>query len=192
MTPGTSNLSRLRKIALREIWADEARDFTPWLANEQNLQLLSETLETDLRLEGTEHNVGQYRADIVCKDLNNDEWVLIENQLERTNHAHLGQLITYAAGLEAVSIVWIAESFNEQHRAALDWLNEMTIDDVNFFGLEIELWRIDNSREAPKFNVVSRPNSWTKASNADQSFLSASPPGSIRDEPDGEVINGGS
>jgi len=162
MTVITDELARLQPIDVRDIWKDEARNFTPWLAKQENLDVLAATLEMDLRLEATEQNVGHYRADVVCKDLNNDDWVLVENQLERTDHSHLGQLITYAAGLEAVSIVWIAKTFSEPHRAALDWLNEMTGDSVNFFGLEIELWRIDDSRIAPKFNLASKPNFWTK------------------------------
>jgi hypothetical protein len=88
--------------------------------------------------------------------------VLIENQLERTDHTHLGQLLTYAAGLSAVTIVWVAEAFTEEHRATLDWLNEITEDRFNFFGLEIELWRIGDSPVAPKFNIVSKPNDWSK------------------------------
>ncbi|MEJ7591282.1 MAG: DUF4268 domain-containing protein [Planctomycetaceae bacterium] len=106
--------------------------------------------------------LGPYRADIVCKDTTDGSLVLIENQLEKTDHTHLGQLMTYAAGLDAVTIVWIAERFTEEHRAALDWLNEITSEKVSFFGLEIELWRIGNSPIAPKFNVVSKPNDWTK------------------------------
>ena len=88
--------------------------------------------------------------------------MLIENQLERTDHSHLGQLLTYAAGLEAVTVVWIAERFTDEHRAALDWLNEITDEGFSFFGLEIELWRIGDSPMAPKFNMVSHPNDWTK------------------------------
>lgn len=88
--------------------------------------------------------------------------MLIENQLERTDHSHLGQLMTYAAGLNAVTIVWIAERFTEEHRAALDWLNERTDDTINLFGLEIELWRIGDSQIAPKFNIISQPNDWTR------------------------------
>jgi hypothetical protein len=92
----------------------------------------------------------------------NDQWALIENQLERTDHRHLGQLLTYAAGLNAVTIVWIAERFTEEHRAALDWLNEITGEGTDFFGLEIELWRIGDSPAAPKFNMASKPNDWSR------------------------------
>lgn len=106
--------------------------------------------------------LGPFRADILCKDTVNNQWVLIENQIERTDHTHLGQLLTYASGLKAVTIVWIARRFTDEHRAALDWLNEITDSRFNFFGLEIELWRIGDSPIAPKFNIVSQPNDWSK------------------------------
>jgi hypothetical protein len=115
-----------------------------------------------LDLEAQEKDVGPFRADILCKDTATDSWVLIENQLERTDHCHLGQLITYAAGLDAVTIVWITERFTEEHRAALDWLNERTDEKINFFGLEVELWRIGDSPLAPKFNIISQPNEWSR------------------------------
>ena len=140
----------------------EASDFTPWLVEEENISLLGETIGVELEVEAQEKNVGPFRADILCKDTVTDKWVLIENQLERTDHSHLGQLLTYAAGLEAVTVVWIAEGFTDEHRAALDWLNEITDEKFSFFGLEIELWRIGDSPMAPKFNVVSHPNDWTK------------------------------
>jgi len=132
-----NNLGRLEAVDLRNIWTSEAGEFTPWLAEENNLALLGETIGIELELEAQEKNVGPFRADILCKDTANGHWVLIENQLERTDHTHLGQLMTYAAGLKAVTIVWIAHHFTEEHRAALDWLNEITDDRFNFFGLEI-------------------------------------------------------
>src|SRR3954466_6629208 len=98
---------------------------------------------------------------ILCKDIENDHWVLIENQLEKTDHSHLGQLLTYASGLEAATIVWIAARFTEEHRSTLDWLNKITDDSFRFFGLEVELWRIGQSPAAPKFNIVSKPNAWS-------------------------------
>jgi len=158
---------------LRTAWTDEARDFTPWLAQEDNLALLGEAIGLELELERVEMSVGPYRADILCKDTLTGNWVLIENQLERTDHSHLGQLLTYAAGLNAVTIVWIAARITDEHRAALDWLNDITGEDINFFGLEIQLWRIGGSHHAPKFNIVSQPNDWTKA------FISHPPSGNI-------------
>lgn len=162
----TNTLGRLEKIDLREVFATEAGDFTPWLAQPENLKLLGEAIGIDLALEAQEKDVGSFRADILCKDAATDNWVLIENQIERTDHNHLGQLLTYAAGLQAVTIVWIAERFTEEHRATLDWLNERTDEQINFFGLEIELWRIADSPIAPKFNIVSQPNDWSRTVKA--------------------------
>lgn len=155
-------LGRLQSVELRDAWENEAGDFTPWLAREENLKLLGDTIGVELEAQAVEKEVGPFRADILCKDTANGHWVLIENQLEKTDHNHLGQLLTYAAGLDAVIIVWVAKQFTEEHRAALDWLNRETGDNVNLFGLEIELWKIGNSPVAPKFNVVVKPNEWTK------------------------------
>ena len=157
-------LGRLERVKLREAWSTEAQDFTPWLAREENLAILGETLEVELQPEAQEKNVGPFRADILCRNADDGgTWVLIENQLERTDHLHLGQLLTYAAGLNAVTICWIAASFTDEHRAALDWLNEITDERFHFFGLEVELWRIGNSDPAPKFNLVSKPNDWRRS-----------------------------
>jgi hypothetical protein len=156
-------LGRLARVDLREGWVGEATDFTPWLAQAENIALLGESIGIELEVESQEKSVGPFRADILCRDTINSHYVLIENQLERTDHQHLGQLLTYAAGLEAVTIVWVASRFTEEHRAALDWLNNATTSAFNFFGLEIELWKIGDSAMAPKFNVVSQPNDWSKA-----------------------------
>ncbi|MBF0383455.1 MAG: DUF4268 domain-containing protein [Magnetococcales bacterium] len=158
-----SPLGQLQRVELRTIWQTEDCDFTPWLAQEENLAILGKTIGIDeLEHEATEKEVGPFRADILCKAFG-DQFVLIENQLEQTDHKHLGQLLTYAAGLNAATIVWIASPFTDEHRATLDWLNEVTNDDLHFFGLEIELWRIGDSVPAPKFNIISKPNDWTKS-----------------------------
>jgi hypothetical protein len=162
MENNKNKLGKLQQVELRNIWTSEADDFTPWLAQKENLILLGDAIDIELELEAQEKNVGPFRADILCKDTATDNWVLIENQLEKTDHIHLGQLLTYASGLKAVTIVWIAKVFTEEHRAALDWLNEITDDRFNFFGLEVELWQIGSSEVAPKFNVVSKPNDWSK------------------------------
>lgn len=158
----TPTLGQLEEVGLREIWKSEAGDFTPWLAQEENLRLLGETVGLDLELERQEQEVGAFRADLLCKNTLDDSWVLIENQIERTDHTHLGQILTYAAGLEAVTVIWVAETFTDEHRAALDWLNEITEEKFTFFGLEVELWRIGDSNPAPKFNIVSKPNDWSR------------------------------
>lgn len=161
-----TKLGTLRKIELRNIWQTEDQDFTPWLAGEDNIQILGDTLGIELEVEAQEKEVGPFRADILCKNLLDDSWVLIENQLEKTDHKHLGQILTYAAGLKAVTIVWIAQRFTDEHRATLDWLNQVTEDKFQFFGLEVELWQIGDSAAAPKFNVVSKPNEWSRVVGA--------------------------
>ena len=156
-------LGRLERVNLRKAWEAEDRHFTPWLARPENLAVLAETLGLDLETKAQEEQVGPFRADILCKEIGSDAWVLIENQLERTDHTHLGQLMTYAAGLDAVTVIWIAASFTDEHRAALDWLNSITDERFRFFGLEVELWRIGESPPAPKFNIVSKPNDWSRS-----------------------------
>jgi hypothetical protein len=158
-------LGRLTRVELREVWKNEASNFTPWLAQRENLALLAESMglgSDGLELQGQEQAVGPFRADILCKNTEDESLVLIENQLEQTDHRHLGQLLTYAAGLKAVTLVWIAERFTAEHRAALDWLNEITDEGCHIFGFEIELWKIGSSQAAPKFNVVVQPNEWVR------------------------------
>ena len=159
----TKSLGKLERVELRKVWTFEDKNFTPWLAEEANLELLSKTIGIDLAFEDQERSIGPFRADILCKSVDDDSWVLIENQIERSDHRHLGQLLTYAAGLQAETIVWIASTFTEEHIAALDRLNEITNEECRFFGLEIELWKIGDSEIAPKFNVVSKPNNWSKS-----------------------------
>lgn len=149
---------RLVRVDLRTGWLNEATDFTPWLARPENLSLLAETLGLTLELQTREASVGPFRADIVCRVPEDDRLVLIENQLERTDHDHLGKLVTYASSLEAAIVVWIAGRFTEEHRGALDWLNRMTRESLHFFGVEVELWRIGNSPVAPRFNIVAQSN----------------------------------
>lgn len=172
-----SGLGRLERVGdLRATWADEARDFTPWLARDENLALLADFLglgPDGLELEAVERLVGPYRADILCRRTDDGSWVLIENQLERTDHSHLGQIVTYAAGLDAGLVVWIAAQVTAEHRAAVDWLNRIAGEDgPSFFALEIELWRIDGSRAAPRFNAVASPNDWSRQASRAKATLS--------------------
>lgn len=153
-------LGSLELIPLREYWEHEAHQFTPWLAD--NIDQLGEALGLNLEVEGTEVRVGPYRADIFAHATDENTPVLIENQLGATDNHHLGQLMMYAAGHDAATIVWIAGDFIDQHRAALDWLNRVTVKGINFFGVRIELWRIGDSAPAPKFHIVSKPNEWSK------------------------------
>ena len=157
-----NNLGRLEPVDLREAWGREDQEFTPWLAQEGNLAELGRAIGMELELVSQEQNVGAYRADVLCKDSLTQGYVLIENQLEKTDHAHLGQILTYAAGVGAKTVVWIAKRVTDEHRAALDWLNEITEENYGFFALEIELWKIGDSPPAPKFNVVCKPNDWRR------------------------------
>ena len=161
----SKELSRLEEVKLRDIWPNEAADFTPWLAKEENLSLLGETLGMDLELEAKEIYVGDFRADILCRDTEDNSLVLVENQLEETNHRHLGQILTYAAGLDAHTIIWIAKKFRDAHRAALDRLNEITNENFQYFGIEVKVWQIGNSARAPQFDIVSSPNDWSREVN---------------------------
>ncbi len=163
------SLGRLEPVNLREYWQDEARDFTNWLAEEENLSLLSDDLGMDLELEGVEVAVGPYKADIVARDVSSDTRVVIENQLEKTNHDHLGKILTYASGLDASIMVWIAREFSEEHRRAFDFINEQASPNLQCYGIEIELWKIGNSSPAPQFKIVSRPNEYTTEIKTDLS-----------------------
>ena len=154
-------LGHMKRVDPRTAWATEDRDFTPWLA--ENLSVLAGALGLDLELEAREQPVGTFRADILCKEISSGIWVLIENQLKPTDHRHLGQLLTYAAGLEAAVMIWISTHFTEEHRNALDWLNRITDKNFQFFGLEIELWQIEGSPAAPWFNIVLTPSGWSRS-----------------------------
>lgn len=156
-------LGRLERIKLREVWKREDTVFTPWLARPENLQLLADAIGVpELELIQTERQVSEFSLDIIARVPTTGEIVAIENQIENSDHRHLGQSIVYAAGTQAKIIVWIVEQFSEGHRAALDWLNRVTSDDIVFFGVEIEAWRIGDSIPAPKLNVVVRPNEWLR------------------------------
>jgi hypothetical protein len=159
----SQNLGSLTSVDLRSYWKREDSHFTPWLAQQENLSLLSEALSMNLRLIDTELRVGSYRADIVCEDVSTLTTVVIENQLTVTDHSHLGQVIAYAAGLEAHSMIWVAERFTPEHESAVQWLNTATTDEYSFFGVQIELWQIGNSEPAPRFDVVAKPNEWRRA-----------------------------
>lgn len=154
-------LGQLTRIDAREIWKHEAIDFTPWLAS--NIALLGEALGLELVVEATEVHVGDFSVDIVATDSSTGHRVIIENQLSSTDHSHLGQLLTYAAGQKASAMVWIAPRFRAEHREAMDWLNSNTVEDVGFFGVEMELLRIGDSPPAPHFKLVAQPNEWAKA-----------------------------
>jgi hypothetical protein len=157
------SLGRLKQMPLRETWAHEAHAFTRWLAKADNLSLLSDGLDLEIALIQTEAEVGDFNVDILAEQATSGKKIVIENQLEKTDHDHLGKIITYASGVDAEFVVWVVAKVRDEHKSAIDWLNEHTSEDLHFFLVKIELWQIGNSPIAPKFNVVSQPNDWAKA-----------------------------
>lgn len=156
---------------IRTIWPNEAKDFTPWLAH--NINVLGAELGLDLELVCTEHNIGSFSLDIYANEISSGHPVIIENQLEITDHSHLGQLITYASGVDAKIIIWISKEVREEHRKAIDWLNQVSNEETHFFAVEIQAITINKSPPAPLFKVKASPNEWSKAQKAISSGSSA-------------------
>ena len=152
----TPELGKLEYVPVREIWADEARDFTPWLA--ENLDQLAAELEMSLELVKQEAPAGRFRLDILARDVDFGVMAAIENQLEPTNHNHLGQILTYAGNHDVRRLIWVAPSFSPEHRAALEWLNQWTDDEIEVYGVEVTAVRIGDSLPAPVFNKVVAPS----------------------------------
>ena len=157
------NLSKLVEIKdLRTVWPHEALDFTPWLAQDDNISLLADAIGIEITVDETESNVGDFNVDIFASETGTDRKIIIENQLEETNHDHLGKLITYASGKSADLVIWLVKHAREEHKAAIEWLNNHTDDKIGFFLCEIKLYQIGDSEPAVKFEVVEKPNDWTK------------------------------
>jgi len=155
-----TEIGRLEGVPPREAWPREAGDFTPWLA--KNLDRLSEAIGVPLELEGTEVAVESFSADILARNLADGSLILIENQLEMTDHGHLGQIMTYLAGLDVKTVIWIAKDFREPHLSAIRWLNQHTVDPFAFFAIRLRVVRIGESLPAPIFDVLERPNEWER------------------------------
>lgn len=165
-----SDIAALESIPIRDVWTDEARDLTPWLA--ENPQLLSDALGMDLELEGQEMAVGRFSADLVFRDLGSNSRVVVENMIAETDHDHVGKLITYGAGLDASYVVLLAERFRLEHRTALTWLNSISEDGFGFFGIALEVLRIDDSRPAPNLRTVVQPDDWHRTVKSVKNQLS--------------------
>lgn len=155
-----AQLGKLARVDLRKVWEHEARDFSDWLAKEENLSLLSDELGIDIEVIGTEESSGRFRIDILAKETNSGDYIIIENQLEQTNHDHLGKVITYAAGYDAKYIIWIVKDVLDEHQKAIEWLNEHLDDSISCFLVKIEVWQIGDSVPAPRFEVISLKNNW--------------------------------
>jgi len=156
-------IGKLKKVDLRKEWKHEANDFTKWLAQEENLALLSEEIGITIKVIQTEAKVGSFNVDILAEEERTGRKIVIENQLETTNHEHLGKVITYASGYDAEIVIWIVKDVRDEHKQAIDWLNEHTDEKINFFAIKMELWQIGDSPYAPKFYIISKPNDWAKA-----------------------------
>ena len=155
------NLGTLKEITdLRSVWPHEALNFTPWVA--ENVDLLADAVGLDITVDETESSVGDFNVDIYASEIGTDRKIIIENQLEDTDHDHLGKLITYASGKDADVVIWVVKHAREEHKAAVEWLNNHTDDKIGFFLCEIKLFQIGDSDIAPSFTVVERPNDWTK------------------------------
>lgn len=157
-----ARLGKLENVEIRKVWKLET-EFSDWLAEEDRLSALSEAIGIDLIDAKREEDVGDFSADIIASEDGTDRKVIIENQYGRTNHDHLGKLITYASGTGAKTIVWIVEDAREEHRSAVQWLNEHIDTDIGFFLVQITVLRIGNSDPAPQFTVLERPNEWSKS-----------------------------
>jgi hypothetical protein len=154
-------LGKLESVDPRSVWSHEALDFTPWLL--ENPEILAETLGIDIELTENEHPVGGYSLDLLGVDRTHECTLIIENQLTTTDHGHLGQLLTYAAGTDAVTVIWIATAFREEHRQAMSYLNEVAGENARFFAVEVSAVRIGDSPAAPLFKLVAQPNDWHAA-----------------------------
>ena len=156
-------LEQLEEVGLRTVWSHETSDFTPWLAKEDNIAILADTLGlVGITVEETESSVGDFKVDIYASETGSDRTIVIENQIEDSNHDHLGKLLTYAAGKSANVIIWVVRYAREEHRAAIEWLNKHSDEDVGFYLCEVKLYRIGNSKPAVKFDVIERPNNWSR------------------------------
>jgi len=153
-------LGNLEQVDLRQAWPHEARSFTPWLS--ENIEMLSSVIGIPLEIEGQEVAVEQFSADILARNPRDDSRVLIENQLEQSDHGHIGQIMTYLAGLDVNTVIWIAAGFREPHLSAIRWLNDHTIEPFAFFAIKLSIVRIADSPMAPVFEVVVKPNTWER------------------------------
>jgi hypothetical protein len=157
-----TKLSRITKVNPREVWRYEALDFTQSLAKEENIAVLCDELEINLENIKPEAAAGRYNVDIVADDIDTKRKVIIENQLESTDHKHLRKILTYASAYDANMIIWVVTDYTEEHRQAIDWFNRNTSENISFFLVQIEVYKIGDSDPAPKFNIICEPNNWGK------------------------------
>ena len=165
----TVKIGKLTEVDVRDLWKHEQYDFSNWLAKEENIKLLDDEIGLTLMDINKEVYIGSYRCDLVAKDETTGQIVIIENQLEATNHDHLGKIISYAAGLDAKTIIWIVKEAREEHKAAIEWLNNNSSEEIGFFLIELHAYKINDSLPAPMFKVAEKPNNFTKTSKQNYS-----------------------
>ena len=158
------NFGKLTAVNVRQLWPHEERDFTPWLCD--NLDELGSVLGLDIEFLGREVDVGGFYLDVLARETATARYVVVENQFGQSDHDHLGKLLTYAGGKSAGILVWIAEKIRDEHRQALEWLNDHTDELTLVFGLELTAFKIDDSKPVFQFRPVVQPNDWAKESKA--------------------------
>ena len=156
------SLGKLKRFSLQEFWGEDLEKFSSWLIQEEILEMVGEAIDVELAPANVDMSGGVLKGGVIAKNVKNDACVIIQGQLSGITHSDFGKLITYAAGLDAAIVVWVASKISDEHRKAFDWLNNMSRDDISFYGAELELWRIDDSAPAPNFNLVCQPNQWAR------------------------------
>lgn len=176
-----TELGKLEKVELRKVWEHEARDFSAWMFKQENLDLLGSEIGLDIDPIGTESSIGRFRIDILAQEPRTGHKIIIENQLEPTNHDHLGKVITYAAGLDAKYLIWVVKDVLPEHLKAIEWLNEHLDNEIYCFLVKIEVWQIGDSKPAARFEVVSAKNDWAVSlkRTADESELTPAQVGQL-------------
>ena len=173
------SLTTLKEVPVTSVWPTEPHHFTPWLL--KSSEQLSELLGIDIELEAREHRVGRFSLDLIGKETASGAPVIVENQFGTTDHGHLGQILTYAGGTEPSIVIWVAEAFREEHRAALEWLNAHTLSSVRFFGVRLRAVTLVGAPPglvAPALELVVKPNDWVKQAMA---TVTVPNPGGLQD-----------
>ena len=156
------SLGKLKRFSLQEFWGEDFEKFSSWLIQDEILEMIGEAIDVELAPANDDMPGGMLKGGVIAKNVKNDAYVIIQGQLAGITHGDFGKLITYAAGLDAAIVVWVASKIPDEHRKAFDWLNNVSRDDISFYGAELELWRIDDSAPAPNVNLVCQPNQWAR------------------------------
>lgn len=160
---------------VRDFWEHEAREFTPWLADgirSEEASHLEDVLGLDLEVIETEKTVGRYSVDILAEVVDDGRQVVVENQLNPSDHDHLGKCLAYAAGVDADIIAWLTPQFNDEHRDAFQWLNKNSREGIDLFAIRLEVWKIADSPPAVRLNPIEDPSEWKEKAKRSEGELS--------------------